>query len=239
MSFEDVVQRHFPGSLPEEHFVRRAAVNLIQRHGFTPANTLACVGVCRDELCRSLFDEVEQMWGRAFDVSSLAGILTLGRTGFAAAQAHAPLVQGRCRYVFFQFSHIGISASGELGVSTRPGRDEPSVACGALVALLKDPASGAVTGGINWQDPEQSFLRARLRRVPDLSESPDLLELTKAAHRASVEDLDALMARAVDRRREDHAVVAGIQIHGPDGLNLTWPGASYVVVRAIRSEIWF
>ena len=29
MSFEDVVQHHFPGSLPEKHFVRRAAVTLI------------------------------------------------------------------------------------------------------------------------------------------------------------------------------------------------------------------
>jgi hypothetical protein len=239
MSFEDVVQQHFPGSLPEKHFVRRAAVTLIQQHGFTPANTLACVGVCRDELCRSLFDDVEKMWGEAFDVSSLAGILTLGRTGFAAAQAHAPLVQGRSRYVFFLFSHIGISAAGDLGVAMRPGRQEPSAACGALVSLLNDPMSGRETRGINWQDPEQSYLRSRLKRMRDLSDSPDLLDLTQAAHRASVEDLGTLMASGVDRQREDYAVVAGIQIHGPEGLSLTWPGASYVVVQGARSEIWF
>lgn len=239
MSFEDEVQRHFPGSLPEKHFVRRAAVTLIRQHGFTPANTLACVGVCRDELCRSLFDDVEKMWGEAFDVSSLAGILTLGRTGFAAAQAHAPLVQGRCRYVFFLFSHIGISAAGDLGVAMRPGRQEPSAACGALVALLNNPVSGQESGGINWQDPEQSYLRSRLKRMRGLSDSPDLLELTKTAHQASLEDLGTLMAGGVDRQREDYAVVAGIQIHGPDGLSLTWPGASYVVVQGTRSEIWF
>lgn len=239
MSFEDMVQRHFPGSLPEKHFVRRAAVTLIRQHGFTPINTLACVGVCRDELCRSLFDEVEDMWGEAFDASSLAGILTLGRTGFAAARAHAPLVQGRCRYVFFLFSHIAISATGELGVAMRPGRQEPSAACGALVALMNNPASGQESGGINWLDPEQSYLRSRLMRVRDLSASPDLMELTKAAHRASVEDLETLMAKGVDRRQEDYAVVAGIQIHGPDDLSLTWPGASYVVVGGTRSEIWF
>lgn len=239
MSFEDVVQCHFPGSLPEKHFIRRAAVNLIQAHGFTPANTLACVGVCRDELCRSLFDEVEAMWGHAFDVSSLAGVLTLGKTGFAAAQAHAPLIQGRCRYVFFLFSHIGVSGAGDLGVAMRPGRERPSAACGALVSLLADQESGAVIDGVNWQDPEQSFLRSRLRRMRDLSDSPDLLELTKATHRATVEDLGSLMAVAVDPHQEDHAVVAGIQIHGPDGLKLTWPGASYVVVEGTRSEIWF
>lgn len=239
MSFEDVVQHHFPGSLPERHFVRRAAVNLIQQHGFTPANTLACVGVCRDELCRSLFDQVEEMWREAFDVSSLAGILTLGRTGFAAAQAHAPLVQGRCRYVFFLFSHIGISAAGDLGVATRPGREQPSAACGALAALLEKPASDSAGGGIDWLDPEQSYLRSRMKRLRDLSDTPDILQLTQAAHRATVEDLEILMREAVDRSREDYAVVAGIQIHGPDGLSLTWPGASYVVVQGSRSEIWF
>lgn len=239
MSFEETVQRHLPGSLPERHFVRRAAVTLIRQHGFTPTNTLACVGVCRDELCRSLFDEVEKMWGSAFDVSSLAGILTLGRTGFAAARAHAPQVQGRCRYVFFLFSHIGVSATGELGVATRPGRSEASSACGALVALLNDPSSGETVRGVNWQDPEQSYLRARLRRMSGLGDSPELMALTKAAHRATVEDLKELMTSAVDRDREDYAVVAGIQIHGPDGLNLTWPGDSHVVVAGTRSEIWF
>ena len=239
MSFEEVVQQNFPGSLPEKHFVRRAAVTLIQHHGFTPANTLACVGVCRDELCRSLFDEVEGMWGEAFDASSLGGILTLGRTGFAAAQAHAPLVQGRCRYVFFLFSHIGISAAGEPGVVVRPGREEPSSACGALVAYLEQSSDSQDRSGIDWLDPEQSYLRSRLRRVRDLGDPSSLVDLTLAAHRASVEDLSMLLSEAVDRQREDYAVVAGIQIHGPDGLDLTWPGASHVVVEGTRSEIWF
>ena len=239
MSFEDVVQHHFPGSLPEGHFVRRAAVALIQHHGFTPANTLACVGVCRDELCRSLFDQVEDMWGEAFDVSSLGGILTLGRTGFAAAQAHAPQIQGRCRYVFFLFSHIGISAEGDLGIAMRPGREEPSAACGALVALMKDRTTAQERGGVDWSDPEQSFLKLRVKRMRDLGDSHDLVELTKAVHRATVEDLRMLLAEAVDRHREDYAVVAGVQIHGPDGLNLAWPGASYLVVECTRSEIWF
>jgi len=239
MSFEEVVQQHFPGSLPERHFVRRAAVTLIRQHGFTPANTLACVGVCRDELCRSLFGEVEQMWGSAFDVSSLAGILTLGRTGFAAARAHAPLVQGRSRYVFFLFSHIGISAAGELGVARRPGRQEPSAACGALVALMQDPGDGQRVSGINWLDPEQSYLRSRMARMGGLGDSPDLLEYTVAAHRASVEDLGTLMAGGVDHEREDYAVIAGIQVHGSEGLSLAWPGDSFVVVEGVRSEIWF
>ncbi len=240
MSFEDIWQKHFPGSLPEEHLIRRAAVTLIRDHGFTPANTLACVGTCRDELCANLFAGVQEMWGKAFDLSSLGGILTIGRTGFAAAQAHAPVVAGRCRYVFFLFSHIGISEVGEVGVAARPGQSEPSAACGALVALMQELRSGESSGsGIEWQDPEQSLLRQRMRRIDSMPESPELLELTKAVHQANVEDLRGLMSDVFDRQREDYAVIAGVQIHGPGGVTLAWPGTSYVVVEGIRSEIWF
>ncbi len=65
------------------------------------------------------------------------------------------------------------------------------------------------------------------------------MELTKAVHTANVEDLDSLMSDVFDRRREDYAVIAGVQIHGPDGVTLAWPGTSYVVVQGTRSEIWF
>lgn len=237
--FEELIAEHFPGSLPEGHLVRRAAVTLIRDHGFSPINTLPCVGTCRDELCGQLFDEVENMWGEAFDLSSLAGILTIGRTGFAAAQAHAPLVGGRSRYVFFLFQHIGISAEGELGVARRPGREQPSAACGALVALMNEERSHDENPRLEWQDPEQSLLRLRTKRIHDLSDSPDLLELTKAVHKATLEDLRNLMSDVFDRHREDYAVIAGVQIHGPEGIQLAWPGASYVVVEGTRSEIWF
>jgi hypothetical protein len=239
MAFEEVVQRHFPGAAPVGPFIRRAAVSLIQDHGFAPANTLACVGVCRDELCRSLTEEIEKMWGGAFDFSSLAGILTLGKTGFAAAHSHAPVVNGRRRYVFFLFAHIGISAEGDLGVAHRPGQDEPTTACGALVALLEFLHSGQKGKQLDWDDPEMSLLKLRLKRVQELDERPDLMALTKATHRATVQDLRELMFNSMNRATEDYAVVAGVEIHGPDSQHLVWTGESYVVVGGQRSEIWF
>jgi len=239
MTFAEEVQSHFPGAAPLEPYVRRVAVTLIQDYGFAPANTLACVGVCRDELCRSLTEEVEAMWGGSFDFSSLGGILSLGKTGFAAAYSHAPVVNDRRRYVFFLFAHIGISAQGELGVAQRPGHDEPSAACGALVALLGDLRSGRKSLALEWEDPEQSLLKLRMKRMRDLGEEPDLMTLTKAAHRATVEDLRVLMANSLNRQTEDYAVIAGVEIHGPDGNNLIWTGESYVMVEGRRSEIWF
>jgi hypothetical protein len=241
MSFSEVLQEHFPGSSPQEVFVRRAAVSLIQDHGFSPANTLACVGHCRDELCRRLSEEVEAMWGQAFDFSSLAGILTLGTTGFAAARTHAPVIGGRRRYLFFVFAHIGIASDGTVGVAARPGVSEPTPACGALVALLDDLRAGhrGHSGGpLDWQDPEQSLLKMRVRKITDLAENPGLLELTKAVHRATLLDLETLVATAFDLESEDLGVIAGVQIHGPDGTTFIWPAATYLVIRGVRSEIW-
>jgi hypothetical protein len=43
MSFEDIVRSHFLGSYEEDAFVKRSALTLLQDHGFTADNTLACV----------------------------------------------------------------------------------------------------------------------------------------------------------------------------------------------------
>lgn len=239
MTFDAVVQSHFPGASRLRPFVRRSAVSLIQDHGFTPANTLACVGVCRDEICRSLTEEVEAIWGESFDLSSLAGILTVGKTGFSAAQSHAPVVGGRRRYVFFLFAHIGVSSEGELGVTQRVGQSRPTAACGALVALQDDLQRGDSHAKVEWEDPEMSLLRLRMKRVQDLGPKPDLMALTKAAHQATVQDFEELMSNSLDRSNEDFALVAGVEIHGPEGENWIWVENSYVVVDSCRSEIWF
>jgi hypothetical protein len=239
MSFRETVDQHFPGSIPQEVFVRRAAVTLIQDHDFSPTNSLACAGVCRDELCRSLTDEIGAMWGDLFDFSSLAGMLTLGRTGFAAARAHAPVENGRARYLFLLFTHIGIGPRGEQGVVERPGRPGLTRACGALASVVEGFRHRQRRHRLDWRDPELSLLRMRLAQEEGLSESPDLIELTKAVHRATVGDLHTLMAEEFDRQTEDFAVVAGVQIHGPGGISLLWPGTTYVVVEGRRSEIWF
>lgn len=237
MSLEATIRRHFPGSLVEDRLVRRSGAALAQHHGFVPVNSLACVGVCRDELCRSLVHSVESHWGESFDMSSLGGMLTLGRTGFAAARQHAPEVNGRRRFVFFLFAHIGIEETGEPGLARRPGQQGASPACGALGALLAN-ASDRAGGGLDRGDLEQSFLKARIRMVLGDEEPGDLISVTQAAHQAAVEDLSLLAAETLDPATEDYAVVSGIQIHRPTEPNLAWLGASYVVVQGTRSEIW-
>lgn len=106
-SFQESLAHHFPGAVTEAAMVARS-LEVLATHGFTADNAIACVGVCRDELCRSLVWTVREAWGEAFNFSSLGGMLTLGTAGFTAAHYHAPIVDGRERYVYFVMPHIEI-----------------------------------------------------------------------------------------------------------------------------------
>jgi len=54
------------------------------------------------------------MWGEAFNLSSLAGMFFAGKTGLAAAMHHAPIVDGKERYVFYALPHIAVDADGKV-----------------------------------------------------------------------------------------------------------------------------
>jgi len=120
MRFKTLVNEHFPGAMAEGTFVRRS-MDLLAPYGFDLHSAIACVAVCRDELCTPLHDEVQRCWGEAFNMSSLAGVPLCGRTAFAAAHAHSPNPRQRERYVYYSMSHIGIGRDGTFGDCTRPG----------------------------------------------------------------------------------------------------------------------
>ena len=238
MSVEDIVRSHFPGAYEEDAFVKRSALTLLQDHGFTADNTLACVGVCRDELCRPLTSRIRDMWGETFDLSGLAGMPWLGRSGYSALRQHAPIVRDRLRYIFFIFTHIGIGPAGELGLCERPGRPGLIPTCGLLSLILEELRNGKESIPFDTEDVERCLVRERLKREPGVDENIGLIELTKIAHRASLTDLENLASTVFNPETDDSAILSGVQIHGPDG-TLVWPGSSSVVIRGRRSEIWF
>ncbi|MEM9488461.1 MAG: hypothetical protein AAGC55_04925 [Myxococcota bacterium] len=220
----------------EGDFVRRTE-RLLMPLGFTGANSIACVGVCRDELCQTLSALVAAAWGEAFNFSSLAGMLFLGVTGFGAAHAHAPLDGGKERYIYYCMAHMGIGPAGEIGVCDRIGREEPSSACGALCAFVQELASGRVVHGIDRDDPEMSLLRERLGRYLSWGETPELLHTTRLAYQAITEDLERAIGKTVDTAKADYAVFTGIQLHIRGRANLIWPGTLYAVVDGERTAL--
>jgi hypothetical protein len=227
---------NFAHAVPESVFVGRI-YRLLWDRGFDETNTLACVGVCRDELTHPLVAKISAAWGEAFNFSSLAGLPLLGRTGFAAAAAHGPLVNGRRRYLFINLAHIALSASSELGVCTRPGQLKPSRACGALWAIQDELEQGPLELTLDPTDLEQSLLKQRLSPMLR-SESPlDIRRLTELTQRVSVENLRRLIALGLDTTTSDYALVSGIQIHGPSGVDFVTPAVMEVVANGQLEDL--
>ena len=233
--FEERAVEIFPEAVERETFVARSAAALAV-HGFVPGSALAMIGVCRDELTFPLVDRLQTMWGPAFDLSSLAGMLFLGRTGIAAARHHAPSADGRQRFVAFVFSHIGIDDGGVVGQCRRPGQSEASPACGALESFRRELAEGRLDVDLDPGDLEQSLLKQRLLRAITYGDVPDLVSLTRLARDVIYDDLVQLVSQLEHGADTDVAVISGVQVHGPGGSGFVAPGRAFVHVGRDRVE---
>jgi len=229
------VMKYFETLYPEAEFINMTH-EALNELGFSTDNTIACVGVCRDEISQPLIEMVQRNWGHIFNLSSLAGMFFAGKTGLSAAMHHAPNLDGKERYAFYSFPHIAIDGEGRVGVCEREGRHGESGACGALGIFQKELAQGNASAEIEIDDIELSLIRARLSQELPEGEIPDLLELTKVAQRAIQADLEALLAVLIDTRKSDYAVITGIQVHRPDG-NFIAPISSYAYVDGTKREL--
>jgi hypothetical protein len=53
---------------------------------------------------------------------------------------------------------------------------------------------------------------------------PDLVELTYAAYDVIKKTTRETAAAAINPKTCEYVIIAGVQIHGPDGKNFFWPG---------------
>lgn len=220
--------KYFDHVYTEVEFIKKTYA-AFKEHGFHDHNTIAATCICRDEISQSLRSIIKHMWGEAFNLSSLAGMFFAGKTGLKAAIHHAPVENGKERYIFYALPHIAIDATGRLGVCHREGREEESSACGALNAFQQEMAGGKIDLSLHNDDVEQSLLKMRLIREIRYGHVPDLLELTRLAQVAIQADLEEILAQVVQKDKSDYGLACGIQIHGPQA-NCVWPAACYVVV---------
>jgi hypothetical protein len=223
--------------MDETSFVRWSHQALTD-NGFTIENSIACVGVCRDELCRSLVWTVREDWGEAFNFSGLGGMLTLGTSGFRAAHQHAPIVDGRERYIYMVMPHIGISEEGEFGKCVRSGRHGTSAACGALTAVREELLSGGLDLHMDHHNIEYSMLKQHLAPILP-AEVPDMAALTLLAAELISDELERMIELTVDTDIADYAVLTGVQIHRPVSGSMIWPYRRYTCVKGQRSPLSF
>ena len=236
MNFQNIAKPYFPHIMPEKEFVEQT-YHALSHYGFSHANTIASVSVCRDEMTGSLLNLVEEKWGDVFNMSSLAGMLWLGKTGFSAAHQHSPRVHGRERYLYIVMPHMAIGSDGTMGLCYRPGRAGVSSACGALVGFQKELEDGHLNLETNPYDIEQSLLKQRLFRKIKYGQVPDLATLTKFTHEIILEDLQRMIELTVDPTKSDYAILTGIQLHAPDHTNYVSPSVLYAVVNEQKHEI--
>lgn len=256
--WESTINKHYPGAMREEAFVKKSHT-ILDEYGFHRYNTLTCITICRDEMCSPFMELVDEHWKspfmnikdeegkketlytHSFVMSSLAGMLFLGTTGMMAAVSHAPVdtKDGRQRYVFFAFPHIGLCDKGTFGKVERPGHEQPTAACGALAEFNHELTKGDLHLELDTQDIEYSLLKQRLLKKIKLFSGhiPSIEELTNVAYETIVEDLEKLVDRTIDKKASDYVILAGVQIHTPGGASYIWPGTSYVVKEGVRSKL--
>jgi len=228
MPYAAVLQSYFDKVYTEIDFIKKTYA-VFKEHGFDADNTIAAACICRDEISQYLSSVIKHMWGEAFNLSSLAAMFTAGKTGLKAALHHSPVIDGKERYVFYAVPHIAIGADGQLGVCRRKGREEESVACGALSAFQQEMVKGKIDVFFHREDVEQSLLKTRLLKEIPYGHVPDLLELTKIAQIAIQTDIENVLEMVIQKDICDYGLVSGIQIHGPEA-NYVWPAACYAVV---------
>lgn len=245
MAFEDILKKYFDKVYTEVDFVRKT-YDALKKLGFNDDNTIAATCICRDEIAQSLRSIIKHIWGgEAFNLSSLAGMFFAGKTGLLAAMHHAPVVDGKERYVFYALPHIAINEDGRIGICKRAGREGESTACGALNAFqkeLKNPLVLPLLKGGEWGwdmgDIEYSLIKIRLSKKIPFNKVPDLLELTRIAQTAIHADIENTLKAVVNTAKSDYALITSIQIHGPEG-NFITPFSSYAIVNGKRKDVVF
>jgi len=214
----------YPGAMPYEEAIVSVS-SLLRDKGFTEHNAIALVSCCRDESMKPFQNAINLLWGDSFNISSLAGSVTCGKTGFLAAMHHSPVDdQGLERYVIFSGPHIAISADGEVGKLARVGRSKVSSACGALIAFQGELANGKVSVAPDPTDLEQTHLKQTLLSYLQYGQTPSLEEITGFTRQAACDAVRGILKAVEDVKQAEHAIVSGILIHGPNGSHYFWPG---------------
>ena len=225
--FLEAVQTHFPGSLPLKDYMKKT-YDCLSQYGFEDENTMGMIAICRDEITDPLYEEVVKYWGKTFNCCSLAGFITLGKTGLAAATDHTPIFDNIRRFTFYAMPHIAISRYGEIGKVYREGIQKASHACGALETIVKELECGHLNLEMDLQDLEQSIIRQKILSSLNYGDKPNLVEITKLACQIISQDVERLL-RSLDSTIFNYAVMTGIQIHGPLETQWIYPQNFYIV----------
>jgi len=243
-SLEEYFSRTLQQKILQKQFIQNSC-DLLAPFGFDIINTIPFVATCRDELACSIFTVIDEHWrsplnahGVSFSVSSLGGMILLGKKGMASAISHAPTVNGKKRFVFYAFSHIGIHSTGALGKIRRIGMDEDSKVCGAVLGLIEEMKTGRVNIEMDPLDIEYSHLKHSILTNLPYGMVPTESQITFIAYETILQDLELLLDHTARKNDGiDFAIFTGVQIHKPDLQTYIWPGKCYVHANGVQHDL--
>ena len=226
--FMDKLGELYPGAMLEMPFLAKAT-QVMNSYGFNKQNSIGLISVCRDELTRTLVEDFEDLWGPSFSSGSLAGMAFLGKTGMGAGMAHAPQDEnGVERYIFICGPHISISETGEVGKVYRPGRENISCACGALIAMQSELQNQTLSVGLKTMDLELSMMKQQLAETLTYGDVPTLDQLTKKAQVLIKQQMENILDGMNLKGRTEYVFISGVQVHAPENATFFWPKDMYV-----------
>lgn len=225
-AFYNALQSNFPGSMSLPEYLN-LTYKILVPHGFNDPNTMGMISICRDEITDPLYAGVVNLWGKTFNCCSLAGFITMGITGLAAAKGHTPIENKKRRFVYYAMPHIAISEHGVVGEVMREGIPDSTHACGALELIVNELKMGKINLQLDPDDIEQSIVRQKILSNLKYGDFPDLVEITKVANTIIRADLDRLLG-TLDKNVYEYGVFTGVEIHGPKETEWIFPTNSYV-----------
>jgi hypothetical protein len=157
-------------------------------------------------------------------LTARAGVCS-SESGFKAAMAHAPVVDGKERYVFWVAPHTALSGDNVHGKVWRPGRSHESHACGALLAVQGQIKEGHIDVSLEPRDVEMSLLKQGVVKTLSYGQVPSLPELTYAVHECILDDVRKTAESTVNLDSAEYVIISGIQVHAGFSKTMFWPGS--------------
>jgi hypothetical protein len=215
LNLKSALHLNFDGALPGPEVHQRLS-KILGEYGFVPENTILGTSICSDEvntLKGTLVDTMQEHWGTNFHLGGIGGAPYVGKTGFLAFSHHVP--ESGNVLIFFG-PHVGVTATGEVGMCLRHGQSNESFACGACQAAYKQSLAGNVDEDMAL-DMQQSWLRGQIAPHVDriaAAQNP-MAELAKVSYEAVLKKLKSIVN--TDFGSGHLALVGGIQINMPSG----------------------
>jgi len=130
---EKIIRKFYPHALKATDFVKQKYEAFRNEYHINPGQVLVARSICSDDINSMQYPQAIKLTLGPFNLGGLGGYPFGGLTGMGAFAHHVP--ENGAAAIFYA-PHIGIGASKEPGLILRPGQQQASSCCGAVVQAL-------------------------------------------------------------------------------------------------------